>query len=311
MRALPRKDATAVSLAVACLLAAGCSAGGNGLRASGHSGGIRLTPDPAYASARIAVVSDGGWDLSRSTIHWSRNGQEIPNESGPELSPSSFLKGDVIAVDVTASDPATGVRHSANASVQVVNTPPRLTRVTLTLSSNDSEPVLQANAECADPDGDTPRFTYRWLRNGSAIDGPAGSTLPVSAVKRGDQIVAEVVASDGTSSSPPLRSEPLTIADAPPQFTSAPAAPGPSSPTFEYQAVAADPDGDPVTFELVSGPDGMVVDPHGHVSWTLPTGDQRRGDFPVRIRVSDGRGGEATQDFTVHLDPAPAAPAAH
>src|SRR5262249_14424436 len=54
------------------------------------------------------------------------------------------------------------------------------------------------------------------------------------------------------------------------------------------------------TFRLLSGPAAMTVDPAtGLVQWT-PTADQA-GSQSVRLTVEDGRGGGATQTFTLRF----------
>ncbi|MBM3727780.1 MAG: hypothetical protein FJW40_20455 [Acidobacteria bacterium] len=65
--------------------------------------------------------------------------------------------------------------------------------------------------------------------------------------------------------------------------------------TFRYAPGVTDPDGDPLKFELIRGPAGMTVDSAtGDVRWnTAFTG------FPVRIGISDGKGGALTHAVQV------------
>ena len=86
----------------------------------------------------------------------------------------------------------------------------------------------------------------------------------------------------------------------PPQITS-------SAPTsvrvgnsYTYNAAATDLDNDPLAWELISGPHGMSIDPSaGVVSWTPTSGDV--GSAICSIKVSDGKGGEANQSFTITI----------
>ena len=299
-----------VSLALAYgLLVAGCSAGdGAGARkvstAAHHDAGVRLAPDPAYATARIAVVlEDPTLQEANCKFKWRRNGVLIVGAETNGLDPSHIARGDEIAVVVTARDAATGKVRTLNARVRVENTPPKLTRVTLTPDTSADASTLRASVECADQDGDVPTFDYRWFRNGEPVEGASSASLPLASLKRGDRVVVEVVAHDETSASVPLRNDPFTFDNQPPRFSSQPAAPRPTDKLFQYQAAATDLDGDPLRYELVSGPVGMAVEPAGSVYWQLPTGELRRGAFPVRLRATDAKGGEATQDFTINLDP--------
>src|SRR5262249_4719291 len=73
--------------------------------------------------------------------------------------------------------------------------------------------------------------------------------------------------------------------------------------TFRYDADAQDPDGDALTFSLLSGPSGMTIDPTtGEIS--MPTGLADLGTQAVTVHVTDGHGGSADQQFTLTIDTA-------
>jgi hypothetical protein len=58
-----------------------------------------------------------------------------------------------------------------------------------------------------------------------------------------------------------------------PRIVTEPIDVGLSSVPYEYDLRAADPDQDPLRYQLVSGPDGLAVDPDsGTVTWGLPQG---------------------------------------
>ena len=65
--------------------------------------------------------------------------------------------------------------------------------------------------------------------------------------------------------------------------------------TWFYQVEASDPDNDPLNYAFDQAPTGMVVNASGLVEWT-PAPEQF-GTNAVVIRVTDGRGGFATQSF--------------
>ena len=65
---------------------------------------------------------------------------------------------------------------------------------------------------------------------------------------------------------------------------------------FRYDAWAFDPEGDPLSFDLVSAPAGMAVDPQtGTVVWVPNAG--QTGTQHIVLRVQDGNGGVALQPF--------------
>ncbi len=68
---------------------------------------------------------------------------------------------------------------------------------------------------------------------------------------------------------------------------------------YEYAAAAIDPDGDPLRFTLVAGPTGMDHQ-RNDGGFNLDTDCcASQANMPVTLRVSDGRGGIAEQEFTV------------
>ena len=180
------------------------------------------------------------------------------------------------------------------------SSPPRFT----------STPVVTANvltayqytATAFDAGGDP--LTY------SLVNGPGGLSINPSsgavtwtptASELGPQQVTLAV-NDGHGGSaqqsfliqvlPEAGDAPPVINDAPTSFTAQSGSP------FLHQVNATDPDGDPLTYSLVSGPAGMTIDPtSGLVQWT----PQSAGQDNFTVQVSDGRGGIATQNYTVSV----------
>ncbi len=73
---------------------------------------------------------------------------------------------------------------------------------------------------------------------------------------------------------------------------------------YSYALIAVDPDGDPLTYSLTTAPSGMAIDADGVITWS-PAGSQL-GANAVSVKVTDGRGGEAVQQFTVDVNAAAA-----
>src|SRR5262249_21964699 len=68
---------------------------------------------------------------------------------------------------------------------------------------------------------------------------------------------------------------------------------------YLYAVIATDADGDPLTYTLTQAPDGMTLSAAGVISWQ-PLARQL-GSNPVRLEVSDGRGGIASQEFVIDV----------
>jgi len=88
------------------------------------------------------------------------------------------------------------------------------------------------------------------------------------------------------NSSPVIESTPITTAK--------------EGALYTYEVEATDPEGDELTFTLLSHPDGMMINSStGVISWT-PTKDQI-GENEVVVEVSDGSKSD-TQPFTITVD---------
>ncbi len=86
--------------------------------------------------------------------------------------------------------------------------------------------------------------------------------------------------------------------NASPIITSAPNGNGIFNAQYSYQITATDTDGDSVNYLLNTAPSGMSINPiSGLIEWTPST--SQSSSYDVVIRVEDGRGGYATQSFSV------------
>ena len=68
---------------------------------------------------------------------------------------------------------------------------------------------------------------------------------------------------------------------------------------LRYDVLVSDADLDPLAFELVNGPEGATINAFGQIVWE--TGGAALGQFDFEVNVSDPRGGDATQSFTIDL----------
>ena len=180
-----------------------------------------------------------------------------------------------------------------------LNRPPQFT----------SAPKLEAlvgksyvyNATASDPENDPLTFSLLSGPSGMTVDASTGTvTWSPASTDVGNAAVALRV-DDGHGGS---AEQDFTLSvinpppDRPPVFTTSPVVDGNLSTPYAYQAHATDPDSDPLTFSVVSGPQGLTVDATtGLVSWT-PTVAQI-GPNSVTLQVADGRGGTAVQTYTI------------
>ena len=86
-----------------------------------------------------------------------------------------------------------------------------------------------------------------------------------------------------------------------PFFTSLPLPIAIQDQPYAYEAAALDLDGDPLTFTLIQGPDGMTVDAQtGAVTWT-PAAADVDSDPLISLRVEDDKGGVDTQTYRLYV----------
>jgi RHS repeat-associated protein len=83
----------------------------------------------------------------------------------------------------------------------------------------------------------------------------------------------------------------------PPVIKSSPITTATAGAPYEYDVTAVDPDGDALTYTLVTAPTGMTIDSLGRITWSPQVADI--GNQPVDVSVSDGRGGTVSQSFTI------------
>ena len=258
--------------------------------------------------ARVEV--DGEWSSIR--YEWRLNGQSFGPNAAEVVLPT-LSSGDEIRLRVTPYR-AAARGESFEIGSRVLNQKPIVRNLSLErVKADDLGPDFDLDpdldeaqaglwrvvARVEDPDDDDVEIEYRWWLNGVESD-VEGASFPASQLTRGDRLEVELRASDGELWSAPTRSGEIEVGNAPPSIVSLPPRPDPSG-FFEYAIRAEDPDGDEnLRFALATAPRGMQIDEvSGVVRWR-PSADQA-GRHPIEVVVRDGRGGEATQSFSLAL----------
>lgn len=138
-------------------------------------------------------------------------------------------------------------------------------------------------------------WAFEWTKNGL----PFGYGDTVSGFRRGEVLTVKITPYDGETygTSKFLRAE---IKNTAPEVAVE------KGTTIEgdnlsYQVKAVDPDGDSLTYSLVEAPKGMTVDAKtGVITWSEQP--QNSGPYLVKVRVTDGQGGESI--YPLNIDPA-------
>ena len=113
-----------------------------------------------------------------------------------------------------------------------------------------------------------------------------------------DQITAHA---DGVEASITIDWQAYTgLENLPPVIESMPALRVVQGHAYSYQVIAADPNEDALTYSILSGPSGLVVDPDtGLLTWTVPPYLEIGDLFPVSLAVADPDGLVASQSFNL------------
>ncbi len=270
----------------------------------------RLQPDPLTRREPITVIveaKDPEGGAVRLTHQWYLNGEPLEGQIKSALSPSLVDLGDQVSVEITPYDAkGAGTPYRAT-DAQVVNTPPKITRIIFKPFPVRVGSKVTAEAETDDPDGDDISYEFRWFHNGEEVLTADRGTLSTAEFVRGDEIVLEVTPSDGTDVGEVQRSDPVVVDNSPPEISSTPPREIRGG-LYSYALKATDRDGDELTYSLETGPPGMSIDPKsGVLKWTITP--DIAGTHQVRVAVSDGHVTEPTvQEFNVALGDKAAAP---
>lgn len=266
------------------------SAGAGVVTEGGARYSLRLTPADAVRDTLFVLMPEG-FNPAEARIDWYVNGAPVEGAHSLEFRASNLRKGDTVQARtfLEGKDITTEI-------VTIRNSPPLLADVRF-VPSDTYRPGDRFGVEAkgADPDGDTVEISYEWFRNG----GPSGKEKFFEGeMKRGDRIQVRITPFDGYDYGSPavlnreiLNMQPVIVEDDKIEFDGR---------TLTGRIKASDPDGDPLTFTLKSGPEGLSIDrDSGQITWPVP--QSFRGRTSAVVVVSDGRGGETTDALTIDI----------
>jgi RHS repeat-associated protein len=154
----------------------------------------------------------------------------------------------------------------------------------------------QYQLTASDPNGDILTYSVLAGPTGMTVDAATGSLQwQPTLAQLGEQTVT--VAAFDPFGLGGLQTYKLQVAEAnqAPVIRSTPILTTPADTTYRYDVWAADPDGEPITLSLNEGPEGMVMDELGRITWTVDSTDI--GTYPIQIAVTDTRGAVTLQTF--------------
>ncbi|MEZ6061266.1 MAG: putative Ig domain-containing protein [Planctomycetaceae bacterium] len=209
---------------------------------------------------------------------------------------------------VQGTDPSfAAVTQEFTVSVTCLNLPPTIASAPGTAAVTDQRYVYPVRA--FDPEGDVLTFSLTTAPAGMQVDPLTGVIRwTPDSTQTGLANVTVVVTDAAGNSATQSFAVNVTqqVVNLDPVITSRPGFRATVDALYEYQVDAEDPEGEVVTFSLLTSPTGMTIDANGLILWT-PASTQA-GPHIVEVAVDDGQGGRAIQRFAIlaRINQAPA-----
>ncbi|HEX8949264.1 MAG TPA: putative Ig domain-containing protein [Dissulfurispiraceae bacterium] len=171
-----------------------------------------------------------------------------------------------------------------------MNTPKGAVKVKFVLESKDNVDTVRVVVSGAEGAS----FKYAWTKNGE----PAGEGDSISGFKRGDKIAVTITPFYDTVAGEP-KTMSVEIKNSVPRVVESKQT-GFDGKVLTYQVKAVDPDGDEVTYTLADAPKDMTIDKSaGTITWHI--GKDTSGKYPVKVKISDGHGGEVIYELNMDI----------
>lgn len=254
---------------------------------------VVVTPNPIATlddtlECTPGATSDPDGDPVTVTIAWRVNGMAPPV---PSISPLQFVnleRGDLITCEAVPFDGQVAGTPVVSNTVEIGNTPPAITALTLSPTSVSASGTFTCVAGTTfDEDGDAVTVQYSWTVNGSPVP-PTTSTLDGTWFERGDSVRCITTPFDGFDTGVPISSPARPVVNAPPVVSNVQISPSfamfGDTLGFTYDFFDADGDADQST--ITWRVDGAFVgdDP------TFTLGATRGQEVTVTVQASDGLG---------------------
>lgn len=235
--------------------------------------GVSVSPTTVTESDTLAASVSGASDADGDGVTWAYrwyvNGVAVATSGS--VSGADFDRDDSVYVQVTPWDGRDFGAAVVSAPVVIQNSAPEVLGASITPSAPGTNDTLTASATTADVDDDPVTVRYAWYVNG--VPAASTSTLPGTAIVRGDSVYVTATPSDGTTTGAAVASSVVTVGN------TAPSAPGvsiaPSDPADDDDLICSvtastDADADRITYTVAWTVDGA---PYTGATTTVRAGD--------------------------------------
>lgn len=250
---------------------------------------VDLSPNPGHESDTLTCSPTDGADVDGDTLRytyaWRVNGSLVPVAIST-LTGSSFSRGDTVSCEVTPYDDGATGTAVLSADVDIENSIPRLTSVSISPTNVTAGDYLSSSVTgWSDADGDSEHLVYSWVVDGTA----SGTTATLRDLLRGEVIYLEVTPNDGYVDGTPVRSGTVTVGNAVPRLTGVSISPSTlyndSSPTATPTGYS-DADGDSASYRYQWYLNGTAAS--GETAATLASALTLGEQVQVRVWPGDG-----------------------
>jgi len=200
----------------------------------------------------------------------------------------------VLRCEVSLGSSSYYIDAEDSTEVTLDNAPPVILRIEAP-ETVDEGGTLTVSVAYQDPEA-TDSHTVAWsLSDGQSAEG-VNATFDVG----GDEAVdVQVTVTDDDGGLDTL-SQRVTVENQPPSISGSPSTEISVHDVYVFAPVGSDPGGDGLSWGLSTVPEGATFDEAtGAFAWT--PGEAQAGDWPFRLSVEDGDGGQAYLEWTVHV----------
>ena len=178
------------------------------------------------------------------------------------------------------------------------NAPPVIELAEFVNPKPTAQDKIQVRVEASDPDNERVRLDYEWVVNGKKLPSEHRHTLGDNRVKKGDELILTIIASDGKLES--KKQLLLTIENASPFWLEDPRL---TSDLNGFQVKAVDPDDEPITYRIAGAPEGMTIDPEKGILGYEGTTTEPGGNYTIDVFAEDPDKLFVKWSFSIQVSP--------
>ncbi len=255
---------------------------------------VRLSPGDPRAYMDLQAVVDFNTPKGAKvdfTYRWYLNGKMVKEGKDNLLEKNLLIPGAEVYVEIRGSNGVQETEWISSEKARIAESEPSINGVEISPADPVLDQTLEAKVNCGNCDPS--RFNYRWKVNGKILEEQDQSALsgPEAGLNVGDRVIAEI-STNTTDPTDPLNwqsSPPVKILNRFPEFNEQGRTWLEGNNLF-FQFRATDPDGDPISYQMVQGPPGARLEASaGMVRWTVPK--DFSGEVQLKVRASDNHGG--------------------